>query len=1012
MSLEAAGVKFVEWLEHRVVTGARGDSLSGLSVEPSGKFWLGRLAPEAAVAASGLGDRGERLDPCAIGIRVRPVKASPWHFTARVKACAWLRGSDGHWHKSNVVNVALPIERDETHKEQPFGGREIGDALETATGMAGLRAEIRVAAETDLDGQWELVVTLVNTSPEEHTDFRDTNLYQCELAIEGLESVPFLLESLPDSFRYDRRIPAYGINCGVALEPGGAICTVDLIDADQPRRMYWPPTMAHPDLSFDTLATDPLPSLRHLRSALNAWGRESWGDETLRRRATAEDWTPGMATEASQAAQEFFDEEQRVAGGLALLEEDETLLRSFKLMNEAIRHSARGRYDRWRPFQVGFLLASLSCLVRDESDVADVVWFATGGGKTETYLGLLVLAALYGRLTNRHHGIVAWSRFPLRMLSLQQTQRFANAMAGAELVREREGIAGDEFSIGFLVGQQATPNTIKVDASEWEADADDPDMPARFQVLLSCPFCHQSTISMGFDRRLWKLEHRCLNESCPRGGRALPFYVVDDEIFRFLPTIVIGTLDKAALVGFQAGMRSMVATPWAQCSRPGHGFVYAQRATRPHGCLVPGCRAESVPIANPGAYSGPRFRLQDELHLLRDSLGAVDAHYEALYDDLQQELTNRRAKVLASSATLVGYRKQTEILYQREARIFPVPGPSAVDGFWTRPSPERARRFVGVAPRGVTIDYAIDQIMTELQSAVRYACDQPEAVAAALGVDALVIPELVSLYGTDIVYGNTLRDLDASLRSLETQIPVQGALNTASLTGRTEFSEVRNTLSRLEVPEHDFANRLHIVAASSMMSHGVDIDRLNVMVMLGLPLATAEFIQATSRVGRKWPGLVFVVHKMSRERDASVFRSFTPFVLQGDRFVEPVPVTGRSRRVLDRTIVGLVMARVLMLHEPASGGSLTTVAKLRHYFKAAGITEVTEANALARLFGLAGSLDAPMRSDIDEWLSRFFANLFDPAGSFQFPSDLSPSGRPMISLRDVEEQAPITGVME
>src|SRR4029453_623298 len=101
-----------------------------------------------------------------------------------------------------------------------------------------------------------------------------------------------------------------------------------------------------------------------------------------------------------------------------------------------------------------------------------------------------------------------------------------------------------------------------------------------------------------------------------------------------------------------------------------------------------------------------------------------------------------------------------------------------------------------------------------------------------------------------------------------------------------------------------------------MLSHGVDVDRLNVMVMLGLPLATAEFIQATSRVGRRWPGLVFVVHKIPRERDASVFRSFAPFVLQGDRFVEPVPVTGRSRRVLDRTVAGMMLARVLMLHEP------------------------------------------------------------------------------------------------
>jgi hypothetical protein len=765
-------------------------------------------------------------------------------------------------------------------------------------------------------------------------------------------------------------------------------------------------------LSFDTLASDPLPSLGALASSLRKWGTEAWGAQALEQRRITENWTPDIVVEASRAADEFRVEERRVSEGLSLLRTDTHLLRAFKLMNEAIRHSANGKYGGWRAFQIGFLLASIPGLVNDETDIADVVWFATGGGKTETYLGLLVMAALYGRLTGRNHGVVAWSRFPLRMLSLQQTQRFANAMAGAELVREREALGGDEFSVGFLVGQQATPNTIKVDAKEWEPDPDDPDMPARYRVLLRCPFCHEASITMGFDRRLWRLEHRCENGACPKNGRGLPFYVVDEEIFRFLPTVVIGTLDKAALIGFQAGMRSMVGPPMGRCTKPGHGFVYAPRSNRPHGCLVPGCRGTAAPLPDPEKYAGPQFRLQDELHLLRDSLGAVDAHYEATYDDLQFEITGHRAKVLASSATLVGYRKQADVLYQRSARVFPVAGPSSTEGFWTKSSTSLARRFVGVAPRGVTIDYAIDQILTELQSAVRHAYTHADSVAAQIGVDVSLMPELLSLYGTDVIYGNTLRDLDASLRSIETQIPVQGPLNTATLTGRTDFADVRDTLARLETPESEFFDRLHIVAASSMMSHGVDIDRLNVMVMLGLPLATAEFIQATSRVGRRWPGLVFVVHKIPRERDASVYRSFAPFVLQGDRFVEPVPVTARSRRVLDRTVAGMVMARVLMLHEPISKVSLTTVNRLRQYFQQAGITEQTEAEALARVLGLSGPLDAPLRSDLEEWLCRFFSNLMNPAGTFQFPSDLSPTGKPMISLRDVEEQAPITGVVD
>src|SRR5439155_25816055 len=152
------------------------------------------------------------------------------------------------------------------------------------------------------------------------------------------------------------------------------------------------------------------------------------------------------------------------------------------------------RYESWRPFQLGFVLAALPSLVDAtgaERRVVDTLWFPTGGGKTETYLGVVVFTCLYDRLRGKAHGISCWSRFPLRMLSLQQTQRFADALAGAELARRREGLPGDPFALGFLVGKGGTPNKVRDDASD-DADATDPDMPARNQVLLRCPFCRQT----------------------------------------------------------------------------------------------------------------------------------------------------------------------------------------------------------------------------------------------------------------------------------------------------------------------------------------------------------------------------------------------------------------------------------------------------------------------------------------------------------------------------------------
>jgi hypothetical protein len=194
-----------------------------------------------------------------------------------------------------------------------------------------------------------------------------------------------------------------------------------------------------------------------------------------------------------------------------------------------------------------------------------------------------------------------------------------------------------------------------------------------------------------------------------------------------------------------------------------------------------------------------------------------------------------------------------------------------------------------------------------------------------------------------------------------------------------------------------------------MMSHGVDIDRLNIMVMLGLPLSSAEFIQATARVGRRYPGLVFVIHKIGRERDAGIYRSFAKFIEHGDRFVEPIPVTRRSRRVLERTLPGMELARINMIMEPNAGGSLTTVQRLRDYLKRASIDLSSEAKAVNAALGFTQAQDDTLRTDIDAWFAAFEANLRDPGANARWPSDLSPTRRPMFSLRDVEEQAPIVG---
>ncbi|MGH3220077.1 MAG: hypothetical protein ACRDPY_15460, partial [Streptosporangiaceae bacterium] len=567
-SFSTASERFVRWLDNRVMAAGRGDELDRLDVDPSSTFWLGRLASEDEVRQNPLGERAERLDPCAIGIRLRPAGPGPWTFTACVALRAWIKEDKAAsscpalpWWRSDRVAVSISVTLAPDENETSAGRFMIEEEL-TRVGAAGLSAEVRVERE-DWHGETELVIQLVNTSPDKVPSLKDTHLYETSLEVGGLETIPFILESLPDSFRYDRRIPAYGINVGVeaVADRSNTFQTTDTVVVETRRPEYWNSTMPMPDLRFTHLAENPTEPIRHLVTALATYDDEHWSEHALDERGRIAGWSDEIRRHVDQAAAEVFEELRRLEKGLALLESDELLQRSFRLMNLAIHHSAKGHgYSSWRPFQMGFLLQALPFLVDPESeaDVVDTVWFATGGGKTETYLGLIVTAALHDRLSGKATGVTAWSRFPLRMLSMQQTQRFADALAGAELVRRAEGIKGAPISLGFYVGAAGTPNRIDVEAKDGSPDPDDETMPDRYQVLLTCPFCQRKGLQMRMDRRLWRLTHECPHSDCPWQEQALPFFIVDTEIYRFLPTVIVGTLDKAASVGMQAAMRGLV----------------------------------------------------------------------------------------------------------------------------------------------------------------------------------------------------------------------------------------------------------------------------------------------------------------------------------------------------------------------------------------------------------------------------------------------------------------------
>lgn len=1009
--------RFSAWLRDRVITAARGDAANTLQVDPEGLFWLGRLAPENKVLTSSLGDRAERLDPCEIGLRVRLGPDVGPQVRCTLHACAWhttnepaAEGSEVMWRKSPHVSTEVIVDVPGQVGDVTSAGKSAIAHAFAAAGVPGLEAEVRVELEGGKLGP-ELAITVVNLSP---TDLEavSSHLFEVQLTAETGPPPAFELESVPQSFRYDRRVPAYGINSGVHVKGPGTFVTTDYVESIVHRPAYWDQDTCgpQPDLSYEALAQDPLPHIRDLLKCLRLWGETYWHESVLSSRAESEAWSGEMLDEALHESTTFLQEVHRIEQGLSLLEQDGQLLRAFQLMNAAF--AVAMEHSTWRAFQLGFVIASVPAIHPSararESDIVDTLWFSTGGGKTETYLGLLVTAAMYDRLTGKREGITGWARFPLRMLSLQQTQRFADAFAAAELIRQREGLQGECFSIGFFVGQGGTPNYVRANDPR-SPDPDDPEMPARYLVLLECPFCHSPEVRMEFNRSTWTLDHICQGTACPWGRRPLPFRIVDEEIYRLLPTVVVGTLDKAASISMQAAMRAFYAAPYGRCSVPEHGFTYSPRSAAPNGCRVPACRAASVPLSQPPELYPPSIRIQDELHLLRDTLGAVSTHYEALLDQLLLS-SNCKSKIFASSATLAGYDHQAQALYRRHGRLFPLPGPKPGHSFWQKDTASIARRYLAVSPRGVTMEFATDRTNEALQLALRKGLEDPIAVADESGVPIEALPDLLSIYGTQVTYGTSLKDVEAAARSFQTEVRV-APLNSTTLTGSTPLEDVRGTLDRLNKPETNFMDRIHFIAASSMLSHGVDVDRLNVMIVLGIPLSVAEFIQASSRVGRTHPGIVFVMHKIGRERDAAVYRSFGPFIGYSDRLVDPIPITRRSRRILELTYPGLFLGRMLGLHEAeAVGRGLrppTRFVTMRQVYETLGITEESELDALIEMLELTGPLEEGMRRDLATWTREVFRALSDPASSAEWPRDVMPKGPPMLSLRDVEEQAPV-----
>jgi hypothetical protein len=898
-------------------------------------------------------------------------------------------------------------------------------------------AEVDIETGAIFGGGYEILVTVVNRTPEDQFVDRDRSrkfpsgtcdlmLYEVELACTPSQTVlPYQLEQIPNSYRYDRAIPALGANAAVDVVAGRTLTTVFAARAETNR--IYPRTedaQGMPlDMTFATLKTDPLPALTRLVREGQQWTTTNWGQNALDAMARRDGWTSDSRKQADEDAQEAQEEIDWVNAGLGLLSADATLLEAFKAMNEAMEAVANARYTSWRPFQIAFILGCLKGVVDPATtSTVDILWFSTGGGKTEAYLGLNLVHLFYARLNGRTSGSQTWARFPLRLLSLQQTQRFANSIIQAELVRRHHPrMRGAPFSIGYYVGSGNTKNKIELPSSRFYDGWDpfDPKNAETCRVLELCPACRgPEKPVVYFDGATHSMVHECRNPGCPLAGERLPVYVIDDDIYRFAPTVLVGTVDKLAQLGQQASFRVLLGRALGKC--PKHG--YSPKADE---CAIFGCKEAMGPV--PAGFKGIAFEIQDELHLLNESLGALDGNYETLF---QAVATEPAIQIIGATATIEGFRDQVDHLYRRTPRRFPIPGPRKEASFWAHEIPdEPLRLYVAMLPRGTTMLNAAYFITgSHLRFIEEGLGDSTTFCTDVLGVSDTLAPRVATMLRDDYEVMTTYALRKPELERYAADVTGDSALrltanNLDRITGDTEFFDVRNALDRLEKPPSDPALRIRVLAATSAISHGVDINRLNVMTMMGMPKQTAEFIQATARVGRAYPGIVFALINPARERDVSHFRYFRKYAEYLDRLVEPVPVNRESLPVLRRALPGGLMAFFLQVYEPdwLFPGGRPAAAKPRRnrLWHVSGVAQaidegfLTETDVSERLRA-AFAIDAqnPRFADhcraIEDFVTDQFTRFLAVRSSGN-PTKDEMDPPPPRSLRDVEAQIEVRG---
>ena len=630
---------------------------------------------------------------------------------------------------------------------------------------------------------------------------------------------------------------------------------------------------------------------------------------------------------------------RRMRAGLSLIESNEQVRRSFELANEAVlfqqsqiprrtreikwnsksktyeieaaSSNKAGTFGTWRPFQIGYILSSISSTIYPDDpdrEVVDLIFFPTGGGKTEAYQALIAISLFYSRLTKKEVGVEVIMRYTLRLLTAQQFLRAASLIASMEVIREKHELSGKRFTIGIWVGKATSPLKRDNAKSLLKSLRKSQDLNHPF-VLTRCPLCSTSmgAVAEAPNQQRWpglelsKSEYTgnvetviftCPNFECRFSDELFPIpaIVIDEDIFDRKPSLVIATLDKFAQVAFSDQIRSLF------------------------GLNSDGDRA----------LSPPSLIIQDELHLISGPLGSISGIYEALFDEfcrIGMPAGSPGPKIVASTATIRSAANQVLGLYGRPTMdIFPPSGIDAGDSFFAR----YARDEDGELAQGQLFVGAIGTSLGSVQDL------QSRVAASLLQAPMRLETELRDPWTTNLAFFNRIQDIGTSFSLL--RINARAMLKTLwtrkgitetkdkrfinenalmELTSRIDSNRLPSTIEKLSVSYPNY--QVDICLASNIIEVGIDIQRLSLMTMLGQPKTTSQYIQVAGRVGRDWsnrPGLIVVQYPPRRARDRSHFEKFRSFHQRLYANVEPTSVTPWSTQVMERALHAVIVGYI------------------------------------------------------------------------------------------------------